>query len=259
MADLLHGRFVWYELMTPDTKAAETFYSRVVGWSARPFPGADMGYTVWHAGDKGIGGMMPLTAEARANGACPSWTIYVAVRNADESVARLTGLGGKVFVPAATVPGVGRFAIVADPQGAVFAIIQPDGPSPTGPETDAVPLEIAWRELATSDLDGATSFYTALFGWEKLVDNDMGPLGIYREFGRLGRPLGGMFQKPPEMPFPSHWLVYAKVTDIQASAETVKALGGSILHGPAEIPGGDLILQFKDPQGASFALHQTKA
>jgi hypothetical protein len=258
MPDLLHGRFVWYELMVDDTKAAEAFYTRVVGWNARPFPGGGH-YTVWHAGEKGIGGMMPLTPEAKASGACPAWTIYVAVRNADESVARLLALGGKVFVPAMTVPGVGRFAIVADPQGAVFALIQPDGPEPTAPDVPAAPLEISWRELATSDLAGATSFYTELFGWDRLHANDMGPLGTYQEFGRFGLPLGGMYRKPAEMPFPPHWLIYAKVPDLDAALKAVSAEGGKVLNGPMEIPGGDRIAQCHDPQGAAFALHQAKA
>jgi predicted enzyme related to lactoylglutathione lyase len=259
MADLLQGRFVWYELMTTDTKAAEAFYGRVVGWTAEPFPGSDMGYTIWKAGDKWIGGLMALPADAKAKGAPPSWMIYVAVHDADAIAAQAQALGGRVVVPPTDIPKVGRFAVLADPQGAHIAVLRPDGPSPTGPETDPVRLEISWRELATTDSDTALSFYSSLFGWDKLKDNDMGPLGIYREFGRFGRPLGGMYKKPAEMPFPPNWLVYAKVTDIHASAAAVKALGGTILHGPTEIPGGDLILQFLDPQGAAFALHQTKA
>jgi hypothetical protein len=258
MADLLQGRFVWYELMTTDTKAAEAFYGRVVGWSAEPFPGSEMGYTIWKAGEKGIGGLMAQPADAKAAGAPPSWLIYVGVNDADATAAKTRSLGGKVVVPPTDIPKVGRFSVLADPQGAHIAILQPDGPSPTGPETDPLPLEVSWRELATTDIDAALAFYTALFGWEKIKDNDMGPLGIYREFGRSGRPLGGMFKKPAEMPFPPNWLIYAKVADIESSAKAVKALKGTILHGPTEIPGGDLILQFQDPQGAAFAVHQTK-
>jgi len=257
MTDLLHGRFVWSELMTPDTKAAETFYTRVVGWTARPFPGVG-GYTVWHAGEKGIGGMMALTPEAKAAGASTAWTIYVGVRNADESVTRLKALGGKVFVPPATIPNVGRFTIVADPQGAVFAMLQPDGPQPTGPEEPAVVREVSWRELATTDLAVAKTFYTELFGWEMLKPNDMGPLGIYQEYGRFGQPLGGMYKKPAEMPFPPHWLIYARVSDLDAAVKTVAAEGGKVLNGPMEVPGGDRIAQCLDPQGAAFALHQSK-
>jgi len=258
MSDLLHGRFVWSELMTEDTKAAEDFYTRVVGWTAEPFPGSDMRYTIWKAGDRRVGGLMALPAEAKAGGAPPNWMTYVGVHDADASAAKAQALGGKVELPPTVIPSVGRFAVLSDPQGAHFAILHPDGPSPTGPDTAGAVLEISWRELATGDLAAAKSFYTELFGWEMLSANDVGPLGTYQEFGRFGVPLGGMYEKPAEMPFPPHWLVYARVPDIHASVTAVKALGGTVLNGPMEIPGGGLVAQILDPQGAAFALHQAK-
>jgi uncharacterized protein len=258
MTDLLHGRFVWTELMTTDTKAAREFYGRVVRWTTEPFPGSDMAYTLWKAGDKGIGGLMELPAGAKAGGAPPNWMVYVGVHDTDASAAQAQALGGKLEVPPTAIPGAGRFAVLSDPQGAHFAILQPDGPSPTGPETDPAPLEVSWRELATTDLAAAMAFYTALFGWEMLKANDMGPMGIYQEYGRFGRSLGGMYKKPADMPFPPHWLVYVRVPDIAASVAAAKAHGGTVLHGPAEVPGGGLIAQLLDPQGAAFALHQTK-
>jgi hypothetical protein len=258
MTDLLHGRFVWSELMTTDTKAAEDFYRGVVGWTTEPFPGSDMRYTVWKAGDKAIGGLMELPAEARAGGAPPNWMIYVGVHDADASAAKARSLGGKVEVPPTEVPRAGRFAVLSDPQGAHFAILEPDGPRPTEPDTAAAALEISWRELATTDLAGAEAFYSALFGWEMLSANDMGPLGTYQEFGRFSVPLGGIHEKRADMPFPPHWLVYARVPDIHASVAAVKALGGQVLNGPEEIPGGGLIAQILDGQGAAFALHQAE-
>jgi predicted enzyme related to lactoylglutathione lyase len=261
MADLLHGRFVWSELMTTDTKAAERFYSRVVGWKTKPFPGSetsDAPYTLWMAGEQGVGGLMAMPEEMKAAGAPPSWMIYVGVRDADAAAAQAHSLGGKVVVLPNDIPKVGRFAVLSDPQGASLAILQPDGPSPTGPDTAPAPLEISWRELATTDLAGATAFYKALFGWEMLKANDMGPMGIYQEFGRFGRSLGGMYKKPADMPAPPHWLLYAKVPDLQAAVAALKAEHGQVLNGPMEVPGGDLIAQILDPQGAAFALHQTK-
>ena len=86
----------------------------------------------------------------------------------------------------------------------------------------------------------------------------MGPMGIYQMYGREGKTFGGMFKKPAEMPAPPHWLGYVTVPDIQKGAELVKANGGQILHGPAEVPGGDWILNALDPQGAAFAMHQKK-
>ncbi len=259
MADLLHGRFVWSELMTPDTKGAERFYSSVVGWKPEPYGGnPGVHYTVWKTGEEGIGGMMELTPEMKAAGVPPNWMVYVGVRDADGTVAKAQSLGAKVEVPPQDIPEVGRFAVLTDPQGAAFAILQPNGPEPKGPETAPAPGEISWRELATTDLEGAKAFYSAPFGWEMGKPNDMGPMGVYQEYGRFGRSLGGMYKKPADMPAPPHWLVYAKVPDIQASVDAVKSQGGQVLHGPAEVPGGDVIAQVRDPQGAVFALHQTK-
>jgi predicted enzyme related to lactoylglutathione lyase len=77
-------------------------------------------------------------------------------------------------------------------------------------------------------------------------------------FGRKGHTLGGMFNKPAHMPFPPHWLLYARVENIQRAADAVKAAGGQVVNGPMEVPDGDWVLQGLDPQGAFFALHQRK-
>jgi uncharacterized protein len=255
----LHGRMAWHELMTTDPAAAEAFYRGVVGWGTQPFPGMDTAYTTWMSGDVAAGGLMELPAEARAGGAPPAWLFYVAVDDAEATAARARSLGARVEVEPREVPGVGRFAVLADPQGAVFAILQPADPAPySGPETVPAPLEISWRELATTDPAAATAFYTSLFGWERQGASDTGPTGVYQEFGRPGLPLGGIFRTPDDRPGPPRWLLYAKVHDIRASAEAVKALGGTVLDGPMEIPGGDLVCQIVDPQGAAFALHQAK-
>ncbi len=260
MADLLEGRFVWSELMTPDPKSAERFYSDVVGWKAEPFPGSGPEpYTIVKAGDKGIGGMMRMPDDMKAKGVPPNWMFYVGVHDADATVAKAQSLGGRVVVPVQPIPLVGRFAVLADPQGAHFAILQPEGPRPTGPDAAPTTGEISWHELATTDLQKAMEFYSALFGWEMLKANDMGPMGIYEEFGRFGRSQGGMFKKPPEMPAPPHWLLYAKVPDVNAAVAAVKSRGGQVLNGPMEVPGGDLVAQIMDPQGATFALHQAKS
>ncbi len=256
--DLLHGRFVWSELMTTDTKAAERFYSKVVGWKPQPYPDSQNAYTLWMAGGQSVGGLMAMPPEMKASGAPPAWMLYVGVRDSDAAIAKAKSLGAKLELPPRDIPKVGRFAGFSDPQGAAFLILQPDGPEPKGPEAAPAPLEISWRELATTDVAAASKFYAALFGWEMLKANDMGPMGIYQEFGRFGRSLGGIYRKPADMQAPPHWLLYAKVSDLNAAVAAVQAEQGKVLNGPMEVPGGDLIAQILDPQGAAFALHQAK-
>ncbi len=65
------SNFFWYELMTTDVPAAEAFYKTVVGWNSEPFPGSDIGYIVFKAGDRGVGGVMTVPEEAATMGARP--------------------------------------------------------------------------------------------------------------------------------------------------------------------------------------------
>jgi predicted enzyme related to lactoylglutathione lyase len=186
-------------------------------------------------------------------GAPPSWIGYVAVDDVDASTDKAKALGGAVHVPPTDIPEVGRFAVIADPQGAALAMIRLQGSDPDQPPAPGTPGRVGWHELMASDREKAFIFYAALFGWEKSDAVDMGEMGIYQLFATGGQAIGGMFDKPPMIPAP-FWLYYVNVGDIDAALERVKAAGGTILNGPMEVPGGDWILQGSDPQGAAFAL-----
>ena len=123
-----HGQHVWFELNTDNLDASRAFYAAVFGWEVRDSGMPGMAY--WMAGPPGhaVAGMMALTPEMQQGGARPGWTGYVAVHDVDADAQRLRGLGGAVHLPPTDIPGVGRFAIVADPQGAVFALFRPKGP-----------------------------------------------------------------------------------------------------------------------------------
>jgi predicted enzyme related to lactoylglutathione lyase len=88
----------------------------------------------------------------------------------------------------------------------------------------------------------------------KMDAMDMGPQGTYQMFGRAGEMLGAMYNKPPEMTGPPNWLCYALVPNADSAATVVQRLGGKVMNGPMDIPGGR-IAQCMDPQGAAFALH----
>ena len=158
---------------------------------------------------------------------------------------------------ATDVPTVGRFAVLSDPQGALFAIFTASGTTP-GHEGSPAVGEFSWHELATHDQPAAFRFYEMLFGWTKTNAMDMGEMGTYQMYGRGDVELGGMFNKPAEMPGPPAWTHYIMVDDINSAAEATKAGGGQILNGPMEVPGGDMIFQAMDPQGAMFAAHAKK-
>ena len=259
------GRFVWYDLMTPDTEAAKAFYTEVVGWSMTDYPGAQEAggpaYEMWTVGEKPVGGLMALPEEAKAQGAPPHWLAYVTVPDTHAVVKKAEEMGASVLKEPMTMPGVGTFAVLSDPNGAVFA---PYTPETADPEYGATPPsngQFSWHELGTTDYEGAFDFYSTLFGWKLDQDMDMGEHGIYRIYASeddLGFPFGGMFNKPPEMPGPAFWLYYISVPDMDGAVDRVKENGGEVLMGPMEVPGGDFVTQCRDPQGAMFALHSTK-
>ena len=251
-----HGLFVWHELMTTDPKAAITFYTDVVGWKTQAFGEAgDNAYMMWVASQGPLGGTMELPQQARQMGAPPHWVANVLVSDVDATVEQAKKLGGKVLREAETMPSVGRFALIQDPQGAHLSVFTPSGDM--APHDVSKPGEFSWNELMTSDHNAAFTFYNKLFGWEKLASHDMGPMGEYLIYGAHGRQLGGMASKTKDMPMPTAWMYYIHVDGLDAAVERAKKGGGKVLNGPMDVPGGDRIAQLMDPQGAAFALHET--
>ena len=258
MTEARRGTFVWYDLMTSDPDAAIGFYGDLVGWGTQEWEGGEQPYTMWTNKGTPMGGVMLLPEPAKKAGAPPHWLGYVDSPDIDATVARVTELGGMVHHPVTDIPSAGKFAVLADPQSAVFAVYGSD----QGPDARQAPQpgEMSWHELATSDWEAAFEFYGTIFGWQKTDVMDMGEGNIYQMWGMGdGPPLGGMYNKPAEVPGPPAWLFYVTVDDATAGAEKVKALGGQVLNGPMEVPGGDMIAQCMDPQGAAFAIHSTAA
>ena len=126
---------------------------------------------------------------------------------------------------------------------------------------DAAQPDISALQEIDSRTAGAArdqfSYFGTLFGWKKTETMDMGEAGLYQMYGIGGRTLGGMFNKPADVPAVS-WLYYIHVADVNQTVEKMKSLGGTLCNGPMEVPGGDLIAQCTDPQGAAFALHSSK-
>lgn len=256
MPDFPHGRIGWHELMTTDRAAAVGFYGSLTNWHPAPFP-EDPSYTLWMQDGQPVAGLMEMPADMRAQGVPPCWLTYILVADLEATIERGRALGAAVQVEPQAIPTVGRFAVLADPQGAQFGIIQPEEPS--GHDGKPRVGEFSWHELATTDWQAAWSFYHTLFGWDADEEMDMGPMGIYKIFARHGVQLGGIYNKPAEMPAPPHWLPYIKVTDADRAAERVRGTSGKVLNGPMNVPGGDRIAQCMDPQGAMFAVHSAAA
>ena len=168
----------------------------------------------------------------------------------DEGARKVAALGGKVLREPADIPNVGRFAVVADPQGVVFQLFKGNGVAQ--PEAASMkPGHMGWHELHTHDAGAAFEFYNTLFGWTKDRVVPMGEMGDYQLFAIRGTAAGGMFNSP--MPAKA-WLYYFAVENIEAAQARITELGGKVIRGKTEVPGGAFIVQATDPQGAPFAV-----
>ncbi len=116
-----HGAFSWFELMTIDVEAAESFYSDLFGWKTEKAPMEGFDYTLVKVGDNGLGGIMAIPPQAE--GVPPNWGIYVTVDDVDATARKAEELGAKILVPLTDIPNVGRFFVLQDPQGAVISAI----------------------------------------------------------------------------------------------------------------------------------------
>lgn len=251
MADnSVRGRFLWTDLITTDPPGAIAFYPKVVGWKTQAWE-QDTNYTMWVADSGPIGGLGKLPESQRAAGAKSHWIAYIGTDDMQATIDQATSLGGLVVVHATEIPNGGRYAMLADPQGGLFGIYS--SPKATAPALPPKRGEISWHELATSDYAKAFEFYQQLFGWEKIAEHDMGPMGIYLIFGLGNQQFGGIFNSPGDAS--AAWLNYVSVNDVGVAAKAARAGGGEVRNGPMEVPGGSWIAQLTDPQGASFAVH----
>lgn len=245
--------FAWYELMTPDPVAATAFYDAVVGWQSRDAGMTGMAYTLLAAGGVDVAGVMELPREAVQQGIPPCWTGYIGVPDVDAHVVKLTSAGGSVHRGAENIPGVGRFAVVGDLQGAVFILFTPAGGMTRPAVAPYTPGHVGWHELHAGERVSAFAFYSALFGWTEIDAMDMGPMGVYQTFGDGEVAFGGMMTKPEGAPAPC-WRYYFTVESVNAAILRATAGGGQVVFGPVEVPGGGFVANCIDPQGAAFSL-----
>ena len=245
------GKFVWHELLSGDAAAATAFYTKVVPWKSQPWE-QDSSYHMWVARNGPVGGI------AKTDGSAPPhWLAYVAVSDVNATAEQAKGLGGRVLKGKTDLPNGGSYAVLADPQGAEFAVYQSGGETGNGAQS-ATPGagEFSWHELATTDAKAAMEFYTKLLGWETGPVHDMGPpAGNYHLFLHQGNQYGGMFVSDSSGAGPS-WLCYISVEDVGKAATAAKNAGGRVMNGPMEVPGGSWIAQVLDSEGAPFAVHE---
>lgn len=244
------GKFVWFEHASHDAKKAQAFYAEVLGWKVLPW--AEGAYEMILAGDgpdSMIGGYTPLpSGHSQAH-----WISYVSVEDVDAAARAVSAKGGKVLEPPHEIPGTGRTARIADPQGAeLYVFKNASGDPPDPPHRDAPPARtFFWNELHTPDPTGALSFYEGVIGFTHKTMN-MGPDGDYHVLeSKDGAGRGGVMSHVQGGP---RWMPYVAVDDPDATVARVKQHRGKVHVEPTDIPNVGRFAVIEDPTGAVLAV-----
>jgi predicted enzyme related to lactoylglutathione lyase len=252
MANPNAGRFVWHELLTTDAAASTKFYEGLFGWNVQEMPMGSLGtYRLFSNGDKQVAGSMPPPAGVPAG-----WLVYVGSEDPDQSCAKIRELGGKVLTPPVDVPGIVRFSVAVDPQGAAVGVLKGLGATAADPPYEGPPRlgTFCWDELHTKDTSAAGKFYGAVFGWTGKVGAD-DPMK-YWHWMNAGKEIGGMMglMSPHALP---HWLGYVAVADVDASCRKARELGATVVMEPMDVPHVGRFGVVRDPTGATVALFRS--
>jgi uncharacterized protein len=245
------GTPCWVELLTSDPERSQEFYGRLFGWTVED-PGADYGgYKNFQLKGERVAGCMRNDGTA---GVPDLWSVYLAVDDADATVARVADAGGQVMVPAMDVMALGRMAVVVDAGGAVIGAWQPGEHRGFGFVGE--PGAPSWFELQTREYEPSLAFYRAVFGWQTRVEGDS-PEFRYSTVDVDEAQYAGVMDASGFLPegVPGGWTVYFEVADADHSVSEVVALGGEVVMAAEDTPYGR-IATVADPTGAVFRLGQ---
>jgi len=247
------GRFVWFEHVSRGAKKAQAFYGEVLGWKVQAYPLGDSTYDMILAGDT-IETMIGGYAEPASDSQKPHWIGYVSVEDVDAAAATAAANGGKIVEAPHDLPGVGRAARIADPQGAELCLFKSDAGDPADPPSTQPPppRSFFWNELHTGDPASALSFYEKVLGFTHQT-LDMGPAGNYYILSKDGVGRGGVTGHLPGG-MPPHWLPYVEVDDPDATIARARKLGAKVPLPPEDIPGIGRFGVLEDPTGAVLAV-----
>jgi len=219
------------------------FYTELFGWDYEDF-GPDSGYGQFRKDGKQVAGIGAATDESRG----PSWTVYLASPDVEQTARTVVEYGGQTVVAPMEIRDQGAMAVFADPSGAFFNVWQAG--EHAGSELFNVPGSLGWADLFTPDVEAVKPFYNAVFGM-RFEETNMGP-EPYTLVSVGDEQIAGMFSPPGGEGMPAYWMPYFHVDDVDASMETAVRAGAKELM-RSDYPGGRLGI-LSDPQGATFGI-----
>jgi predicted enzyme related to lactoylglutathione lyase len=246
----LRGKLIWAELVTPDLAAAKGFYGGLFGWTFHDIRAGDTNYTIAKLGDAPIAGLVqrPVQTDKQEQAA---WLPFVSVSSVQETGQRILEHGGKELEAPRAYRLRGKQAVYADPEGAVFGVLNSHSGDP--PDVLAASGEWIWAALLTRKPDSDAAFYQDVFGYEvfELPDDDSGQhlLLASEDFARASvNPLPHAGEGQP------HWIAFVRVLDVPHAAEAAKTFGGRVLVEPHQDRHGGTVALLADPTGAAIGV-----
>ncbi len=246
------GKIVWADLVTPDVEAAKTFYAGLFGWTFRDLDAGPKDYTLALLRGTPVAGLV-RRSEPPGERHQPAWLTFLSVADVESTRRTALARGAKQLIPPRSYPRRGRQVVLADPQGAVFAILQSTSGDP--PDVLVKPGEWIWSALLTRDPDADAAFYQALFGYEVFDPEGIDQTSQHLVLSTDGYARASCNSFPREMakPYP-HWLNYVRVSNVADAAAKATQLGGRVLVRPHPGREGEPVAVVADPAGAPIGL-----
>ena len=244
------GKVIWADLVTPDLKPAEHFYSGLFGWTFQAVAG-DPNYAVALMDGEAVGGLLQRAIPSGQHRQ-PAGLTFIALGDVDAAKRNALAHGAKVLAEPKTYAQRGRQAVFADPDGAVFAVLASSSGDP--PDELAATGEWLWSSLLVKNADQEAAFYRSLFAYDVFDlpsdDNSKHVILSSGDFARAGVTTlpGDSMRRHP------HWLNFVRVEDAEASSAKAVALGGRVLVEARMDRHGGKLAVVADPSGAPVGL-----
>jgi uncharacterized protein len=249
------GKIVWHDLLTNTPAESREFYTELFGWEFES-PGISLGFgdensymLIRHNGEL-IGGMIDTNALGKRDNVS-QWVTMMSVDDIQAAASAITDHGGKILTAPTELKSRGMLAVVEDPVGAVFALIQTWNSDPADHEPEY--NDFFWDELWTSDVELAGDFYQGVVGYEREDHLIEGTARSYHVLKKDDQPRAGIMSNPfaGERPV---WVNYLRVEDPAAITRRVESLGGQILVDTQPRDIGGEVAFIAGPSGAGIAL-----
>ncbi len=237
------GKFIWHDLLTPDSQSAGKFYEKLFGWQI-DYQGQ---YAVVRNGGKLIAGILQVKpSDDRAREGV--WIPSVSVADVDEAAGLVKANGGKILKGPVDMDQRGRAVLISDPQRADLVLLSAKGGDPA--DFEAAVGDWLWDEIWTDDPDNIEAFYSSVLGYDEIASGD--EYDIFMKKGKWRAGIRHMKDDRKHM----LWVPVVRVADPEVTTQRVTELGGVVWVSPDEAPGNGDTALIGDTTGALLLIQR---